>query len=100
MKTLQLANVASTTFDKDFKKGKNQAYNLCTLYGQYMSTKNYPGVYELLVKKKGINAPVFLCITYVADSSEGAKLEYKGKEYKVLNRSGLPPTGRLVLREV
>lgn len=100
MRIPQLANVESTTSDKDFKKGKNQAYNLCTLYGQYMSTRNYPGVYELLVKKKGINAPVYLCITYVTDSTEGAKLEYKGKEYKVLNRSGLPPTGKLVLKEL
>jgi hypothetical protein len=100
MKTLQLANVESTTSDKDFKKDEKQAYNLSTLYGNFMSTRNYPGVYELLVKRKGINAPVFLCITYVTDSSEGAQLTLNDKKYQVLNRSGLPPTGRLVLKEL
>ena len=65
-----------------------------------MAYKKFPGVYELLVKKKGINALVNLGIEYVETSMQGDVLVLKGKSYKILDRSGLPPTGRLVLKEL
>jgi hypothetical protein len=65
-----------------------------------MNSRHFPGVYEILVKKKGIQAPLSIGIGYTAFTATGSKFIFKDKEYMVIDRSGLPPTGCLVVKEV
>jgi hypothetical protein len=65
-----------------------------------MSKKHFPGVYEILLKKKGIQAPVHLGISYTAFTEKGSVLTYRDKKYLIIDRSGLHPTGVIVVKEI
>lgn len=60
----------------------------------------FPGVYELLIREPKGSAPKTLVITYVSNSNPGSVITYKEVDYTVINRSGLPPTGQLLLRRI
>jgi hypothetical protein len=61
-------------------------------------TPKFPGVYELLIREPKGAAPRTLGMVHVENSNPGAALTYKGQNYTVVNRSGLPPTGQLLIR--
>ena len=61
-------------------------------------TPKFPGVYELLIREPKGSAPRTLGVAHVANSNPGATLTYKDRNYIVVNRSGLPPTGQLLIR--
>jgi len=61
-------------------------------------TPKFPGVYELLIREPKGAAPRTLGMAHVANSNSGAVITYKGQNYTVVNRSGLPPTGQLLIR--
>ena len=61
-------------------------------------TPKFPGVYELLIREPKGSAPRTLGVAHVENSNPGATLTYKDRNYIVVNRSGLPPTGQLLIR--
>jgi hypothetical protein len=61
-------------------------------------TPKFPGVYELLIREPKGSAPRSIGVTNVENSNPGVGLTYKGRNYTIVNRSGLPPTGQLLIR--
>jgi len=61
-------------------------------------TPKFPGVYELLIREPKGAAPRTLGIAHVLNSNPGAAITYKDRSYTIVNRSGLPPTGQLLIR--